>query len=333
MGRSQLAKLERPAFKAEDADDLRELITQAELIVANLRGAGPRAQTLLFLMDAIQELFASLWETGVDLRAERTRVESVERMLQSKDSILAGQMRRAGGLAQVREAVKPAPDQWWWFLDIRVAERRRHQLRKWLMIGAGVAAVFLIVSLAYTYVFPPDPKRVAAMEKARLAEEALMEGDVATALARYREAVEFTPDDAEVHIWVGVLEEKQGHDAAAAEAYARAEEILGDRASFLAARGMTWYRFGSLDEALADAEAALVLEPDHAEGYMLLANVYEAKGDIRAAIEAFEKTAELAEKANNSALIVLAKTRLGMLLQMAPMRPPQSNTPTPTAAL
>ena len=323
---------ERPAFKAEDADDLRELITQAELIVANLRGAGPRAQTLLFLMDTIQELYASLQEIGVDLRAERTRIESVERMLQSKDSILVGQMRRIGGLARAREAVKPAPAQWWWFLDVRVAERHRYQLRRWLMTGGGVAAVLLIASLVYTYVFPPDPKRVAAMEKARLAEEALTEGDVATALRHYQEAVEFTPDDAEMHIWVGVLEEKQGHDAAAAEAYARAEEIIGDRASFLAARGMNWYWLGSLDEALADAEAALAIEPDLAEGYMLLANVYEARGDIRAAIEAFEKTAELAEKANNSALIVLAKTRLGMLLQMAPVRLPQDEMPTPTVA-
>lgn len=331
MGSNRLPGLERPAFKAETIDDLRDLITQAELIVANLRGAGSRAQTLLYLMDTIQDLFSSLQVTGVDLRAEETRIESIERMLQSKDSILVREMRQLGGLAQAREVEKPAPGQWWWYLDIRVSERRQAQMRRWLLIGAGVVGAFLIVSLVYTYVFPPDPKRVAAMEETRLAEEAMAQGDVAAALAHYRQAVELTPDDPEVQIWAGVLAEMQGDEEAAAEAYARAEELIGDQASFLAARGMNWYRIGNLDEAMADGEAALALEPDLAEGYMLLANVYEARGDIRAAMEAFEKTAELADKANNSALIVLAKTRLGMLMQMAPMQQTYP-TPTPTAA-
>jgi tetratricopeptide (TPR) repeat protein len=331
MERGQSQSLAQPAFKAETADDLRELITQAELIVANLRGAGPRAQTLLFLLDAIHGLAASLSDTGVDLRAEATRIETVERILQSKDGILVREMGRLGGLARAREAVKPSLAQWWWHLDLRVAERQRQQLRQALKIGGGVVAVLLVISLLYRYVFPPDPRRVAVMDLTSQADRALEQGEPAAALARYQEAVEVMPEDPELWVWVGVLAETLGDDELAARAYATAEELVVGPARLLIARGMAWLRVGNLERAEIDAEAALEIEPDAAEGYLILASVYETRGDALQAIAALEKTAELATEANNSALIVLAKTRLGMLLQSAPMMQPTLVTPTPAA--
>ncbi|MDI7275775.1 MAG: tetratricopeptide repeat protein [Anaerolineae bacterium] len=322
MGASLLTGYEQPAFKAETADDLRELLTQAELIVANLRGAGSRAQTLLFLMDTIQGLMARLLETGVDLRAEATRIETIERLLLSKDGVLVREMQRLGGLARAREQVKPPPAQWWWYLDHRVAERQQHLLRRALVISAGIAAALLIFSLAYKYVFPPDPKQVAVMEKSSQADQAIQTGDLATALQLYREAAEIRPEDPELQIWVGVLAEKLGQVDGAAQAYGAAEAQLADRARFLMQRAMTWLRLGELDRAEADAQASLAANPDLAESYFVLGGIYEARGNVGGAVVAFEKTAELAEKANNSALIVMAKTRLGMLLQAAPLIQP-----------
>lgn len=330
MDGSQSQFPDRPAFRAETTDDLRELIAQAELIVANLRGAGTRALMLLFLLDTIRKLFATLQEMGVDLRAEAVRIETVERLLLAKDSVLVREMRRLGGLAKVREAAEPAPDQWWWYLDQHVAERQRQQVRRGLLICGAAAAIFLVASLLYNYVFPPDPRRVAVMEKSSQAERALMEGDLAGALALYREAAEIMPDDPEVQVWVGVLAEKLGDGETAAQAYAAAEGLSGGRARFLTLRGMTRIRMGDTEQAKADAEAALAIEPDAAETYLLLGNVYESEGDVAQAMAAFEKTAELAGQANNSALIVLAKTRLGMLLQSAPMMAPPDETPGPT---
>lgn len=326
---SLLPGLQRPAFKLESADDLRELITQAELIVANLRGAGARAQTLLFLLDAIQGFMEAL-QDGLDLRAEETRVEDVQRLLLAKDATLVQEMRGVGGLAAAREALKPTAEQWWWFLDERVAERRGQQLRRTLSIAGAVAAVLLVASLLYRYVFPPDPLRVAVMEKTSVAERALEAGDVALALASYREAVEIMPDDPELHVWVGVLNEEQGDRAAAEQAYAAAAALLPDRAQFLVARGMARFRIGALEMAESDGEEAVAANPEYAEAYLLLGNIYEAQRDVGRAMAAFEKTAELASEANNSALIVLAKTRLGMLMQSAPMMmQPEEPTPAP----
>jgi tetratricopeptide (TPR) repeat protein len=298
--------------------------------VANLRGAGARAQTLLFLLDAIQGFFASLEDAGLDLRAEGTRVEDVERLLLVKDAILVRQMQSGGGLAAAREALKPSPAQWWWFLDVRVAERRQQQIRRFLRIGGAIAAVLLIASLVYKYVFPPDPRQVAVMEKTSEAERALEQGDLALALSDYREAAEIMPEDPELHIWVGVLAEKQGDQTAADEAFAAAQALVENQAQFHAARGMTWFQVGDVDEAELDADAAVAADPEYAEAYLLLGNVYEARRDVPKAIEAFERTADLAGAQNNSALIVLAKTRLGMLLQSAPMMAPPDETPGPT---
>lgn len=329
MGATQSQAPGRPAFKAQTADDLRDLIGQAELIVANLRGAGPKAQTLLHLLDAIHDLVDRLEETGVDLRAEAVRIETVEGLLHSKDAILVREMRRLGGLPAVRRAVNPARSQWWWYLDELLAERRRRQLRRWLFVAGGVAAVLVILWALYHFVFPPDPKRMAAMDRASRAEELVSKGDLAGAVELYRQAAEITPDDPEMHIWVGVLEAQLGHAEESQQAFARAQQLVPERDRYLVLRGMAWLQVGRLDNAQADGEAALAANPSSAEAYLLVGGVYEARGDVASAVDAFQKAADLAEKAGNSSLVVMAKTRLGMLLQAAPVAQPQTATPAP----
>lgn len=331
MSASETEGWTRPVFEVQTADDLRELITQAELIVANLRGAGERVQTLLFLLDKIAEYYASLGERGIDLRAEATRIETVHRLLLASDGVLVRQMGQVGGLAKAREAVKPAPERWWWYLDQRVAERRERLLRRALMVGAGVLGALLVVGFAINKLFPVDPRRAAAMEKTSLAEQAYQAGDIAKALEYYRQAAAALPEEADPMLWIGVLEEKQGNNDAAEQAYAAAEKTIGDHARYVLQRGMIRAQVGAIDQAEADAEAALAEQPDMAEAYFLLGGVYEARGDVPAAIAAFEKTAELAGNQNNSALIVMAKTREGMLMQSAPMMVPTPPTPTPEA--
>jgi len=327
MNASQSQAPGRPVFKAQTADDLRDLIGQAELIVANLSGAGPKAQTLLCLLDTIHELMARLKETGIDLRAETVRVETVEGLLRSKDAILVREMRQVGGLAAVRNVLKPARSQWWWYLDELLAARRRRRARRWLLAAGGVVAVLLVLWSLYHFVFPPDPRRLAAMDKASQAEELVRKGELAGAVELYRQAAEITPDDAEMHVWVGVLEAQLGHAEESARAFARAEQLVPERDRYLVLRGMAWLQVGRLDSAQADGEAALAANPDNAEACLLIGGVHEARGEVAMAIEAFQKAADLAEKAGNSSLVVMAKTRLAMLLQAAPVVQPATATP------
>ncbi len=318
MGASQSRGRARPAFRAETADDLRELIAEAERAVANLRGAGPGAEWLLYTLDAIHELVGRLKGTGLDLRPEAVRLETVERLLQAKDTVLLRELRRVGGLAAAREAAKPAPAQWWWYLDQHLAARRTRELRRALLVVGGVAAVLVVLYGLFRIVFPPDARRIAVLERTDRAEQLVEQGDLEGAAASYREAAAIMPEDLDLHVWIGVLEEQQGRGDAAAEAYARAEALAPDRAQYLTARGTAWLRLGAADRAQSDAEAALAASPDSAEACLLLASAYEAEGDARQAVAAFGRAAELAEKAGNSSLAVVARMRLGMLLQAAP---------------
>ncbi len=320
----------RPTGRAETAEDLRERIAQAERIVGSLRGAGERAATLLYLLDEIHELMAALDGTGLDLRAEAVRVETLAGLLQAKDALLVAEVRRLGGLRAARAALEPESARWWWYLDERVAARRARALRRALVIAGGALAALLVLAGAYRLLFPPEPQRAAALAAQAAAEQRLAAGDTAGAAEHYRQAAAAAPDEAQYQLWLGVLEAQQGHAEEAAAAFARAEALVGERAQFLVQRGMVWLNVGALDEAQADGEAALAARPDSAEAYLLLGGVYEARGERMAAASAFERAGSLAEQAGNSALTVVARMRLGMLLQSAPAWP--GETPSPTSA-
>jgi tetratricopeptide (TPR) repeat protein len=330
MSTNQSDSIQRPAFKAQTVNDLRELLAQARKMVDDLPGSGARAQTLLFQLDAIQDLFARLKDSGADLRAETTRMESIESALRSKDFILLRQLEAAGGLAACRAAANPTPEQWWWFLDEGLAQKEKSQKRQTLRTLGIVAAVLLIAVALYRFVLAPDTSTTRVMDKTSQAEAALKEGDLAGATLAYRQAAELQPDNPELQAWVGVLEEMQGNTEASAEAYANAERLAGSPAHYYVLRGTARSGAGVLDLAIADAQAALAIEPDSAEAYLLLGGVYETQGEDRQAMQALQKAAELAEAGGNSALAATIKIRLGMLGQR-PQIPTISVTASPAA--
>ncbi len=79
------------------------------------------------------------------------------------------------------------------------------------------------------------------------------------------------------------------------------------------------FRAGDLDGAEAAADRRRVgIEPEEPQVYFLLGNIAEARGDIDAALDAFDRAATLAE-ADNAQLAVVSKMRYGMLLQQFQM--------------
>jgi len=320
----------RPAIRAQSMGDLRELLSQAMKMIDDLPGSGARAQDLLFCLDAIQELFARLKDSGADLRAEAVRVEALGKALRAKDFILVRQLEAAGGLEALRAAANPTPEQWWWFLDAGLAQKEKGQKLSALKNVGIVAAVLVVVALLYRFVLMPDTPATRVMSKTSQAEIALRAGDLAGATVAYRQAIEIEPANPELHAWVGVLEEKQGNADRAAEAYANAERLAGNPARYHILRGTVWSTMGDLDRTIAEAQAALASEPNAAEAYMLLANAYETRGEIAEAVQALQKVVELAEASGNGALVVTAKTRLGMLSQR-PQLPNMSETVSPAA--
>jgi len=249
------------------------------------------------------------------------RMQTVEGLLRSKAPILLKEMRAVGGLDQACPEVSPDESRWWWYLDRQVAEQRRRTMRRWLTIGGVVVALLVALGAAYFAFLAPSPEERERYEHLTRAEELREDGDLAAALAEYEAARALAPDEPEIHLWLGVLYEEEGREDEAAAAFATAKELLGNEVEFLVRRGMIYAQMGRVEATLADASAAIALDPESAMAHFLLGDAYEAQGKIPEAVEEFERAAELGDQAGNSALVAQARMRAGMLLQRAPVLP------------
>jgi tetratricopeptide (TPR) repeat protein len=304
-----------PHLKLTPADDLRDKLQDAELAVANLKGTGAEAVALLDLLDETQDLIVSLEAKGMDLRAERTRLTTVQNQLRSRAAVLTREVATAGGLPALRQKCAPDRDRWWWYLDELVAQRRRRLLRNGMTTAAILLILLGVAIVAYDRFMAPDPLTRQKMALVYDAEALLRQGDVTGALERYQAARALDPGDAEVLVWVGVLSQQLGQRGEAENAFAAARVQAGSEVEFLVTRGMVYEEAGQLDSAEADAETALSLDPNTAEAHLLLGGIYEAQGRTREAIAELQQAADLARQAGNDTLYVLASTRLAMLLQ------------------
>ncbi|MCB0088048.1 MAG: tetratricopeptide repeat protein, partial [Caldilineaceae bacterium] len=108
-----------------------------------------------------------------------------------------------------------------------------------------------------------------------------------------------------------------GDQTRAEASLAKAKELLSDQPTGLwLTLGNQRMQVGNLDGAEAAANEAIALSPNEPQAYFLLGGIAEARGDYAKAIELFDKTYQLAE-ADNPQLAVIAKVRMGNLLQRA----------------
>jgi len=297
------------------ADRLRRLLRESEIAVANLKGSGRGAIELLHCLDEIARLMDALEATGLDLRPERTRLETVTSLLRSRARVLVREAAQAGGLAQARQAAQPPPEHWWWFLDEEVARQRRRARKRAAIVGAVVLVVLALAALLYTRFLAPNPQVVRYLELVEEGRALYLQGDHQAALLRLREARALQPDDPDAALWQGIVADALGNDEEARAAFHAAEALFPDRAHFLCARGQCYLQAGQVAQAAADAQAALELNPELAAGFLLLGGVREAQGQRQEAIAAFQQAAKLAQAAGDEFTYVLAKTRLAALLQ------------------
>lgn len=303
-----------------NAEDLRSVLRQAELGAADLKIAtSEEVVALLHMVDAIEAAIPRLeGELGVDLKPERTRLETVENILRSRASLV---VRRAGAsrLELERERVNPTADEWWWRMDLSVAAERQRRLRRFAMYGLAAATVLLIATLAYNMFLAPSPQEQALAETVSEGESLLIAGDFEGARKEFEAALQLAPDDASNHMYLAVALEGLGKTDEAAEHFAQGRDLSESEAAYHANLALIYYRVaanGSDEYALSrteeEANAAIAADPDSALGHFALASAYEIKGDVAKAIEEFETASSLSTDAS---LTVLARMRMGMLMQ------------------
>lgn len=305
-----------------NAEDLRSVLRKAELALADVRLAGPPdVIALLHMVDDLEGGIPRLEaELKVDLKPERTRLETLENILRTQ---LRTVVRRAGSdrLELERERVNPDDDEWWWHLDLMLAANRQRRIRRLGIYGLAAAAVLLVATLAYNIFLAPTPQERALSEAASNGETFLLQGDFASALPEFQKAVELSPNDAAYHLDLAVTYEGLGETDKAAAELAEGKRLSASAAEYHAALSLVYYRVGAsggesaaraLTRAEEEANAAIAADPNYALGHFALGSTYELEGRSQEAIAEFQKTSDLSKDAS---LTVLARMRMGMLMQ------------------
>ena len=306
-------------------DQLRGALDDAEKTILRMRPA--QVEGFLTGLDRLEAQFQILEAGGLELVGERTRQESVISRLHDQPRLVTKPAGQVGGLAALRRKNYPASDEWW-HLDAVEAEQRRQLVRRLLTSLGVIVGVILAVYITLTYVFPPDPNAVLSSGATGQLPDLIARGEWETADRLIGETLaQMTVEDVELLIWQSVLAAHFGRQKEADDAFAQAKALVAaDRqAVFWSTVGNVRLAAGDLAGARVAAEEALVVDPNEAQAYFVLASLAESEGDVPGAIAAFEKAFQLAAESNPQ-LAVIARVRMGMLMQSGPSMGPTTTT-------
>jgi Tfp pilus assembly protein PilF len=308
------------------AKRIRETLDDAERLIPRLRGSGREALELLHLLDQAAVALKELEQTGMDVRAERTRFESVQERLRSYQARLLREIGTA--LEEERSAVQPDRARWWWYIDEDIAQQRRRRVRR-ILIGSAIAVLVLAVAWAVYYKFVVSTPQGRAQALIGEGESLVQEGDLRRALAEFEAATALVPNDPVAWVWIGVLHSELDEPEPAQAAFETARPLYATDFDFLVQRSMTYLRAGDPDAASADIEQAIQEKPDSALAYYMRANIAVGQGDCAAALTDLQHASELAQAAGEVQLEATIRVQLAYTMQSCAVQQP---TPSPSPA-
>ncbi len=304
------------------AEELRALLTELEIRVANMEDTGDEVLAILRLLDRAVALLNDLQARGVDLKPEESRLLTVQGLLRSKAVQFVREAGKGRGLAAARAEVSPPPEHWWWYLDEYVARERRRRLQR-----AGLAFIALIVigGLLVWFIqsrLPRDPRLRRIIDLESALDTYLSEGDAPAAINTLEELRSLDPQNADYAVLLGALYEVRGEETRAQAQYEDAKRLV-DAGTFHRLRARAYLQVGLPQKALDEAKQAVELRPNDPEAYFYLGNAYEALGDVPNALQAYEKASKLAEEQENAQLLAIIRVRMAFLLQRLPAPTPE----------
>lgn len=300
-------------------EKLRNQLNQLNALIGRLGyGSSQTCFQILDLFDEIQVSYSELGQEGHELRVEKALFDETCAGLQKKARIFLREIGGARVLREARAEKHPSENRWWWYLDEWQAGRNRRMLRRVFIQVIVVMGVLSTLWFLYQRFFAPDAETLARLDYQQRAIESVSQGDLQTALDAVEKGLEIAPQDSEFLLLKGVILKQLKRSEEAVQTFAEAESMFDDRVAFFESRAQTYITLGMPEAALADMQELLLLKPDSARGHLLLGEAYEMLGRYTEAIEAYERVSQLAQD-SDTGLIVLARIRMGMLLQAPPM--------------
>jgi tetratricopeptide (TPR) repeat protein len=295
------------------------LLDQVEARLGKMAaGTSDHGLAVLIELDEVYYRFSNYSGSDESIKSEKAQYEYVHATIRSNMGMLLKKIGGAERLAAMRAQRKPRPDQWWWFLDERVAEQRRVMLRRSVTIMSAVVVVTALLVVVYQMFLAPSPETIARMQHQRMAEVALMEGDIDAALVEIENALSFDPGNRELLVMQAIGQQLIGQEQIAEVSFARLERIFGDREEYLLQRALHYNQFGRPDLSLADAQTVLAANPESAVGVYYAGIASENLGDYFEAMQYYELAYDLAIEQDMTALAATIRMNMGMLMQALP---------------
>lgn len=178
----------------------------------------------------------------------------------------------------------------------RAAARPRSRVRAASAVGAALTLAVALASPSAGAKCDGDLAAALALAKEADRERAV---DVAAAIAKHKRATELAPSRASLFWRLAVSQLKAEEYAAAAESFGRAWKLDPKHAGYAAAHGTALARVaarggGDFAAARAPLEAALSLDPNHADAHHELGDVLLHLHDDHGALVHYTRAVELA---------------------------------------
>lgn len=297
------------------ANALRDALERAERLSVQLSPGN--VEDFLLLLDQIDQYFETIDNGDIDLRPEEVRWQSLLNRLNSKPQPLTTAAARAGGMAQLR-ANHPPAESFWWHLDAEVAKRRMKTARQAITTAIILLVVVVGGYYAINAIFPPNPEAVRMLGVTSQLDELIANQEWEKALALVETTQAELPNEVELRLWEVVFANQLNDTQRADDAWEQAQELAPGQNVLLRVQLGTFYlQVGDIVRADSTAQEVYAIAPEEPQVTFLLANIAEVNNDLATAIAMFEKTFELAEN-DNPQLAVIARVRMGNLLQRAP---------------
>jgi len=314
-----------------DIESLRVELDRLEKLVGSLRYLdADKAKEIPSQFDQVNAMIKKLEKTGVDLKSVRTQWETIGTSFISEASSYLQAIGGRDDLIQLRKLKEPAPEDWWWFADKQLADRRRSQgIRAGLWIGIA-ALLFLGASLVYKKFLAPDPATQTSLKHRFAAENFADQSNYQAAYEEVKLAIEAKPGQADLYLLKGVLADLLGKQDESIRAFEQAEAASQDRVTFLINRATDYLHFGQLEKAISDAQAAVALNSQQASAYLILGQAYENKGEFPRALDYYRIADRVATDQNDAQVQVIARLSIGQLYKKMPaLAPAEAETPYP----
>lgn len=270
------------------------------------------------LLEGLDEVAGRLEEWG-DIPSRKTTQVHFDALLARLRKDAAQFVRDLGGaarLADLRSEVNPPRSAEWWFLDELLTARRKAAIRRTGFTLVGIVLALVLLGVIYEAFIAPPPEVTARYRLENSARTAMMDQDWQAALGEVDAALQYAPEDPTLHVLKGVVLENLGQETSAEDSYTVAKAYLPGEVEFLLLRAQAYENAGQSDAAMADAQEAVRLDPQSAQGYLLIGGIHESNRRFRDAMTAYDQAFQAADSQGQTELAAIARTRTAMVMQI-----------------